>query len=162
MVYSGTINYLVLSPQLQVHVRRVIMCSSTCSTIQLLREDQAQQSFDTLCRHLNIDPEYPNGDAVSKLRDIPVEQLLSHGSSISHAFRPTWDDVTISSDPRQVVFKPELWDESLTEMIIGVCQSEVSCAPCFEISMSLSLKACAFSRGQDNPHSLTRRRTCNT
>ncbi|KAL2208321.1 alpha/beta-hydrolase [Sarocladium strictum] len=121
---AGTINYLVLSPQLKVHVRRVIMCSSTCSTIQLLREDQAQQSFDTLCRQLDIDPERPNADAVSKLRETPVEQLLRHGSSISHAFRPTWDDITIGSDPRQVVFKPELWNESLTEMIIGVCQSE--------------------------------------
>lgn len=151
----------MLSPQLQVHVQRVIMCSSTCSTIQLLRQDQAQQSFDTLCKQLNIDPEHPNRDAVSKLRDTSVEHLLSHGSSINYAFRPTWDDITISSDPRQVVFKPELWDESVTEMVIGVCQSEVSCAPCFKISRPVSLTASAYSRGQDNPRSLTRRRTCN-
>lgn len=130
MFQSGTINYLVLSPQLQVHVRRVIMCSSTCSTIQLLREDQAQQSFDTLCRALNVDLHHPHEGPVSRLRAIPLELLLNQGSSISHAFRPTWDDITISSDPREVVFKPELWDESLTEMIIGVCQSEVCWAPC--------------------------------
>lgn len=123
--HQGTINYLVLSPQLQIHVKRIILCSSTTSTIQLLRTDQAQASFESLCRNVGIDTVGTDAQAVSRLRDVGVEELIEKAQSISHAFRPAWDDITISADPRDVVFKPELWDGSLTDVIIGVCQSEV-------------------------------------
>ncbi|KAL1869687.1 hypothetical protein VTK73DRAFT_3061 [Phialemonium thermophilum] len=119
---SGTINYLVLTPQLQIHIPRIILSSSTCASIQLLRPSQAQSWFDAVCEKLHIDPR--SDRSVAQLRDVATEKLIEESSFALSSFRPIWDDITITADAREVFSNPYVWDPSLKEVILGVCQNE--------------------------------------
>lgn len=119
----GIINYLVSTPQLQIHVPRIILSSSTSASLQILRSSQAQSWYNSICQKLHIDLSL--NASVASLRSLPVEELISATSFAHSAFGPIWDEITITSDSRKVLFDPELWDEQLQEVVMGVCGNEV-------------------------------------
>ncbi|OAA61816.1 Carboxylesterase, type B [Niveomyces insectorum RCEF 264] len=118
---AGMIHMLSLVPDLHIHIPRIILSSSTCMSIQLLRPAEAQSNFDAICRKLGV----PSSDvAVEELRNMTVDKLVEETWFVSSGYRPIWDDITITSDPRHAVFQPELWDESLQSVVLGTCQNE--------------------------------------
>lgn len=104
---AGVINYLSTTPHLHVHVPRIILESSTCWSIALLRPAQAQSSFAAVCSAFDIDPNSEH--VVAQLRKVDVYQLMDKTGFARAAMRPVWDDVTITSDPREVLENPGLW-----------------------------------------------------
>lgn len=132
---AGAIHHMMTVPQLYINVPRIILSSSTCMSIQLQRADEAQRSFDSICRKLGVE-ETPGGEikgptVIEQLRGVPVDKLVEETWFMSSAYRPTWDDITITADPREVTLQPHLWNPSLRSIIMGTCQNEVRihCAP---------------------------------
>lgn len=120
---AGAIHHLMTVPQLFVDIPRVILSSSTFMSIQLLRADEAQRAFDAICQKLGVTGT-SSTDIVHQLRDIPVEQLVEDSWFMSLTFRPIWDDITITEDPREVAFDAARWNPSLQSMVLGTCQNE--------------------------------------
>jgi hypothetical protein len=121
--HTGMLNYLALIPGLQLKIPRLILSSSTCFSTQLLRSKEAELWYDRVCEKLQISPNASN--VSSQLREVPVEDLVTKSSFALSAFRPIWDDITITFDPREVVRNSSLWDDSLEQLVIGVCRNEV-------------------------------------
>lgn len=78
---------------------------------------------DRVCEKLQISPTAPN--VSSRLRAIGVEDLVTKSSFALSAFRPIWDDVTLTFDPREVIRDSSLWDDALEQLVIGMCRNEV-------------------------------------
>ncbi|CAK7210608.1 hypothetical protein SBRCBS47491_000830 [Sporothrix bragantina] len=114
---AGAIHHLMTVPQLYVDIPRIILSSSTCMSIQLLRAHEAQKAYDEICDKLGA-------NSVEELRNVSVEKLVEETWFASTTFRPIWDDITITSDPREVAFDPERWNPSLKAMVLGTCQNE--------------------------------------
>ncbi|CAK7199408.1 hypothetical protein SEUCBS139899_002088 [Sporothrix eucalyptigena] len=114
---AGAIHHLMTVPQLYVDIPRIILSSSTCMSIQLLRAEEAQQACDAICDKLGA-------KTAEDLRNFPVDQLVENTWFASTTFRPTWDDITITSDPREAAFDTTRWNPSLQAMILGTCQNE--------------------------------------
>ena len=110
-------------PQLHLKIPRIILSSSTCLSIQLLRASEAQSWFDAVCQKFSVDP--TSLEPVTQLRDVDVEELIAKTDFAKSSFRPIWDDVTITFDPREAVVKPSLWDEAPQQIVFGVCKNEV-------------------------------------
>ncbi|CAK7231488.1 hypothetical protein SCUCBS95973_007935 [Sporothrix curviconia] len=114
---AGAIHHLMTVPQLYVDIPRIILSSSTCMSIQLLRAQEAQQAYDDICEKLGA-------KSVEDLRKAPVEKLVEESWFASTTFRPIWDDITITSDPREAVFDSQRWNPSLKAMVLGTCRNE--------------------------------------
>jgi hypothetical protein len=91
--------------------------------VQLLRSQEAELWYDRVCEKLKIAPNAP--DVLSQLREVHVEDLVTKSSFALSAFRPVWDNVTITLDPREVIRNSSLWDDSLEQLVMGVCRNEV-------------------------------------
>ncbi|KAL1895946.1 hypothetical protein Sste5346_005045 [Sporothrix stenoceras] len=120
---AGAIHHLMTVPQLFVDVPRIILSSSTFMSIQLLRADEAQRAFDAICQKLGVTGT-SSTDIVHQLRDLPVDRLVEESWFMSTTFRPIWDDITITEDPREVAFDPTRWNPSLKSIILGTCHNE--------------------------------------
>ena len=120
----ATLSYLSLIRHLHVHIPRMILSSSTVFSNQLLRATDAEASYDAICTRNGICAGAVN--AVAALRELPVETLIANSAFAHSAFRPIWDDVTITSDPRKAVQDPSLWDPVLEQIVFGRCGNEVS------------------------------------
>lgn len=88
-----------------------------------MRSKEAELWYDRICEELNISPNAT--DTLSQLEAVDVEDLIAKSSFAHSAFRPIWDDVTITSDPREVVQDSSLWDPCLEKIVMGVCRNEV-------------------------------------
>jgi hypothetical protein len=101
----------------------MIFSSSTCFSVQLLRSEEAELWFHRVCDRLGIPPD--SSDVVHQLQDIDIDDLITRSSFALSAFRPIWDNITITFDPREVVRNCSLWDGSLRTLVKGVCKNEV-------------------------------------
>ncbi|KAH8819383.1 Alpha/Beta hydrolase protein [Xylogone sp. PMI_703] len=117
-----TWNYLAVYSQLHVHIPRLVLSSSTLFANQLIRAQDAQKTFDNICIKNGILP--VDKESVSLLRQIPVDQLISTSHCARNTFRPIWDGITITCDPRNVLNDPAMWDDDLEEIIFGQCENE--------------------------------------
>lgn len=120
---AGAIHHLMTVPQLFVDIPRIILSSSTFMSIQLLRADEAQRAFDAICQKLGVTGS-SSARIMEQLRDIPVERLVEDSWFMSTTYRPIWDDITITEDPREVAFDPQRWNPSLQSMVLGTCRNE--------------------------------------
>lgn len=89
-----------------------------------MRSKEAKLWYDRICEKLNILPDAT--DALKQLQAVDVECLINRSSFAHSAFRPIWDDVTITSDPREVLRHSSLWDPCLEQIVMGVCRNEVN------------------------------------
>lgn len=121
----GILNYLALIPGLHLKVPRLILSSSTCFSTQLLRPREAESWFDRVCHELKISPDLT--DVLVQLRQVSADNFVERTSFALSAFRPIWDNVTISFDPREIVRNVSFWDDSLEQIAMGVCKNEVWC-----------------------------------
>jgi hypothetical protein len=101
----------------------MIFSSSTCFSVQLLRSEEAELWFHRVCDRLGIPPD--SSDVVHHLQDIDIDDLITRSSFALSAFRPIWDNITITFDPREIVRNCSLWDGSLRTLVKGVCKNEV-------------------------------------
>ena len=114
---ASAVHHLATVPQLYVDTPRKILSSSTCMTVQLSRAHEVQKSYDAICEKLGT-------RTVDELRNIPLERLIEETWFARTAFRPTWDDITITSDPREAAFDSQRWNSSLREVVLGLCKNE--------------------------------------
>ncbi|KAH8805133.1 Alpha/Beta hydrolase protein [Xylogone sp. PMI_703] len=116
------LNYLALFRHLHVKVPRMILSSTTVFAHHPILASEAQTWFDSICDKCGVPRN--TEETVSLLRQIPVESLILHTNFARSAFRPTWDDITITYDARSVLKDPSLWDDKLEEIIFGHCENE--------------------------------------
>jgi hypothetical protein len=103
----------------------MIFSSSTIFSNHILLPPEAQSIFDAVCRNAGIETTAGSSTgAVDALRALPVEDLIAISNGARSAYRPIWDDITISSDPRQVLHEPSLWDPQLEAVVFGHCENE--------------------------------------
>jgi len=89
-----------------------------------MRAGEAQKWFDMICERNGIMPGAEG--CVEQLRLVPIQELVTKSAFAESSFRPTWDDVTITEDPRKVIDDASLWDTALEGIIFGHCENEAS------------------------------------
>ena len=123
-LFTVILNYFSLIKHLNVKIPRMILSSSTVFSNHPLLASEAQTWFNKICKKSDIPPNM--ADPVSALRSLPVETLVANSHFARNAFRPIWDDITITYDPRQVLSDDSLWDDRLEQIVFGHCENEVS------------------------------------
>lgn len=121
---TAILNLTSLLKHLHLKIPRMILSSSTVFSNQPLTSSEAQIWFDKICNQTGVAVNL--GDPVTALRTLDVEDLIESTNFARIAFRPTFDGITISYDPRRAIFDSSLWDDRLEEIVIGHCENEVS------------------------------------
>jgi hypothetical protein len=123
-IFTVILSYFSLFKHLNVKIPRMILSSSTVFSNHALLASEAQTWFDAICEKSGIPPN--TEDPVSALRKMSVGALVASSNFARNGFRPIWDDITITYDPRRVLDDPSLWDDVLEQIVFGHCENEVN------------------------------------